>query len=163
MATPADGKRLKVINRVVAVILQIKSGDDFFYTPHAVVRRWLGPEECKGFPTYGVFTDSGGRVELQGVGGTPNLFDEIFYINVKGYIHDTEDTVSKLERALRDIRKAINEDAEDTSTTGSLGQLCDECFFDDSPETDNGYFGMMNMGFFDQRIRIRVSGHIGEI
>jgi hypothetical protein len=147
MMMPEDGKRLKVIDRIVTVIRQIKAGSDFFYTPYAVVRRWLEPEECKGFPTYGVFTDSGGRTELQAITGTPNLFDEIFYINIKGYVRDTEDTVSKLERALRDVRKAINEDAEDTATTGSLGQLCDECFIEDSPETDNGYYWMMNLGF----------------
>jgi hypothetical protein len=160
---PTDGKRLKAINRIITLLRQIKAGSDFFYTPYAVVRCWLMPEECKGFPTYGVFAGSGGNTLLQAITGTPNIFDHDFFIIVRGYIHDTEDTVSKEEHSIHDIITAINEDVEDMATTGSLGRICDKVLIEDAPETDDGWGGMANIGFIEQRVHVFVSGTMNQI
>lgn len=157
MPTPADPKRLQVIDRIVTVLAAITAGATYFYTPAQVIKRYLDPEEVKDFPTYSVSYDSGGRLENSG----EDLYDEDFYINVKGYVQDYEDTVTKMERALRDIRRAINEDSK-SGAAGSLGVLAVETRIEDGAETDNGYYSLAGLGFFEQRIRVKIAGDYGD-
>lgn len=157
MPTPADPKRLQVINRVVTVLQAITAGADYFYTPAQVIKRYLDPGEVKSFPTYAAFSDSGGVIENRG----QDLYDEDFYINVKGYVADQEDTVTRLECALRDVKRAINEDSK-SGAAGTLGVLAVETRIEEPPETDNGYYSLMGIGFFELRIRVRVAGDYGE-
>jgi hypothetical protein len=155
---PNDPKRLQIIDRIVTVLSNIQTGTDYFYTPYEVKKRFIHWEEAKGFPTYMVFTDSGGEIVFAGY----NLYDEIFYVNVKGIVKDWKDTVSVLEKCIRDVRKAINDDAK-SGASGTLGTLCIEVRIEEPPLTDNGYLSLEGFGFFEQRIRIRISGDFGEL
>jgi len=159
MGAPTNPLRLKTIDRVVAVLAAIVAGDDYFFTPFEVAKRFKHWNECRGFPTYMVFTDSGGNVDLS---GAPDIYDEDFYINVKGYVQDNVDTVTKLEQAIRDVRKAINEDSK-SMAAGSLGAIAVEIRIEKSPDTDNGYLSLEGFGFFDQQIRVKISGGYGEL
>jgi hypothetical protein len=159
MGAPTNPLRLQVIDRVVAVLAAIVAGSNYFFTPFEVVKRFKHWNECHGFPTYMVFTDSGGAVELSGV---PDLYTENFYVNVKGYVQDNSDTVTKLEQAIRDIRKAIDVDSK-SAAAGSLGALADEVRIEKSPDTDNGYLSLEGFGFFDQQIRVMIEGTYGEL
>ena len=159
MPAPTDPKRLQVINRVVAVLQAITAGASYFYTPYAVVKRFFHWKEVTGFPVYMVFSDSGGSIVLA---GAPDLYDEDFYINIKGYVQDNNDTVTVLERAIRDVQYAINQDSK-SGVAGTLGTLAIETRMEESPETDNGYLSLEGFGFFDMRIRVKISGDYGEI
>ena len=164
MPSPANPKRLQVVDRVVVVLSAITAGANYFYTPCLPVRkRFVHWAEASGLnpdnPFYMVFSATGGKVEL---GGAPDLYDEDFYISIKGYVKDHVDTETKKERAIRDIRKAINDDSK-SGVAGSLGTLCIEVAIEEPPETDNGYLSLEGFGFFDQRIRIRIDGDFGEL
>lgn len=159
MPSPTDPKRLQVIDRIVTVLTAITAGANYFYTPYAVQKRFVHWAEAAGFPLYMVFSATGGKVEL---GGAPDLYDEDFLVSIKGYVQDSTDTVSKMERAIRDIRKAINDDSK-SGAAGSLGAMCVEVAIEEPPETDNGYLSLEGFGFFDQRIRIKIAGDFGEL
>jgi hypothetical protein len=159
MAAPADPLRLQVVDRVVAVLSQIRAGDNYFYTPRQVSKRFVHWNEAKAFPCYSVSTASGGKIELE---GAPHTYDEDFYISVKGIVQDQADTVTKLERCIRDVRKAIDADSS-SGAAGSLSVLAANYWIDEPPETDDGYLVLEGFGFFDQRIRFRVSGTFGVI
>lgn len=156
---PANPRRLQVLDRIVAVLQTITAGDDYFFTPGEVVRRFVHWSEAKVFPTYMVFAASGGKVELS---GAPDLYDEDVMVSVKGIVRHPEDTVSLIEKALRDVRRAINEDAK-SGAAGSLGVLAVETRIEEGPETDDGYLSIEGFGFFDQRIRVRIAGDYGEL
>lgn len=158
---PVDPLSLKVIDRVVVVLKAITAGSDFFFTPYDVIKKFVHWEEANvkaGKPLYMVFRDSGGMIEFAGT----DLYDEHFYLNVKGYVKDNSDTVTPLERAIRDIRKAINDDSK-SAAAGSLGALGIQTIFEEPPETDNGYLSVEGFGFFDQRVKIITSGDFGEL
>ena len=157
MAPATNPLRLQVIDRVVTVLKAIAEGTSYWYTPCEVVKRFVHWTEAKGFPTYMVFTDSGGKLEA----GTPNFFSEEFNVNVKGIVKDHVDTVTKVERCLRDIRKAINDDTRPSTGAGSLGALGALVFIEEGATTDNGYLSLEGFGFFEQRIRIVISGDFG--
>ena len=161
MTWPNDPRRLVIVDRIVEALSLIRSGDDYFYTPHKVQKRFVHWAEVKGFPLYMVHTATGGHLDLSG----HNLFEETFYISVKGYISDKQDTVTKLERAIRDVRYCIDQDSKDRLTSGALGTLgwIFQIRIDDPPETDNGYLSLEGIGFFDQRIRAHISGNFGEL
>jgi len=155
---PTAGFRLQVINRIVAVLQAIVAGDNYFYTPYAVVKKFLLESELKGYPTYMVFASTGGNIEI----ASTNLYDETFMVSVKGWVSDPSDTVTKVENAVRDIRRAINEDSK-LGTAGSLGALTVEVRIKEPPDTDDGYWSIANLGFFDQRIEVTISGDYGEL
>ena len=161
MARPADPRRLVVIDRIYEVLKLIRAGSTYNYSPALVKKRLVHWSEIRSFPAYFVHTASGGHLDLSG----HNLFEETFYITVKGYVSDKHDTVTKLERAVRDVRLAIDTDSKDRSTSGALGTLgwIFQIRIDDPPTTDNGYLSLEGIGFFDQRIRAHISGNFGEL
>jgi hypothetical protein len=159
MANPAaESKRLQVINRIVSVLQGILAGSDFWYTPGEVAKRFKHWSECTKFPTYMVFSSSGGEIAYAG----EMQYDETFYVSVKGIVQDNLDTVTKLERSIRDIRKAINDDSI-SPNAGTLGALAVQVRIDEPPETDDGYLSLEGFGFFDQKIRCVISGDFGEL
>jgi len=160
MPVPATPLRLQVINRIVAVLQGISTGATYFYTPGAVVKRFVHWAEAVDFPTYMVFTGSGGKVELSGAAGDESEYTEDFYVSVKGIVKDSVDTVTRLENSIADIRKAIDADSR-SGAAGSLGVLAVEVRIEDSPETDDGYLSLEGMGFFDQKIRVSIAGVMG--
>lgn len=158
---PTDPLSQQTIERVITVLEDIRAGDDFFYTPFDVIKRYVHWREAKFTPVkplYMVFRDSGGVITQIG----ENLYECEWFLNVKGYVQDKRDTVTKLERAIRDICKAINDDSK-LETAGSLGSICAALTIEEPPETDNGYLSLEGIGFFDQRIRVRNDGDFGEL
>lgn len=155
---PAASLRLQVINRIVAVLQAIVAGGNYFYTPGAVTKKYLTESELKAFPTYMVFASTGGSIEIV----STNLYDETFIVSIKGWIQDQADTVTKVENAVRDIRRAINEDSK-SGVAGSLSTLAVEVRIEEPPDTDDGYWSVANLGWFDQRIRVTISGDFGEL
>lgn len=161
MAPATDPLTQQVIERIITVLEAITTGDDFFYTPAAVVKRFVHWREANftpAKPIYMVFRDSGGEITYIG----EQTYCEDWVVNVKGYVQDNADTVTKLERAIRDIRKAINDDSA-SAEAGSLGAIAAAVTIEEPPETDNGYLSLEGIGFFDQRIRIRTDGDFGEL
>lgn len=161
MAVPTSPLTQQVIERIITVLAEITTGANYFYTPAAVIKRFVHWREASfspDKPIYMVFRDSGGTIEYIG----NELYCEDWVVNVKGYVQDNADTVTKLERAIRDIRKAINDDSK-SGVAGSLGAITAAVTIEEPPETDNGYLSLEGIGFFDQRIRIRTDGDFGEL
>jgi hypothetical protein len=161
MTAPAAPLRLQVIDRIVEVLKGIVSGDTFFYTPGSVNKRFTHWAECKSFPTYSVSAASGGTVVLSGAAGDDSEYTEDFFVSVKGVVKDSVDTVTKVERCLADVRKAIDADSR-SGVAGTLGVLAVETRIEESPETDDGYLSLEGFGFFDQKVRVSIAGAIGE-
>ncbi len=163
MANPsALPLRLQVINRIVTVLSAITAGTDYWFTPAKVAKKFLTPEEAMGFPCYMVMAgEKGNRIEHQ---GAPNVYDEWFTVSVKGIIKNSSDTVTESEKALRDIRKAINADSI-SGTAGTLGNLSGviEVRIDQGPDMDDGSWSINGYGFFDQPITVHISGDYGEL
>jgi len=158
---PTDPLTLQIIDRIITVLKAIIAGENYFYTPYAVAKKFTHWQEASMTPTkphYMVFRDSGGSIEFAGT----DLYDEHWYINIKGYVKDNSDTVTKLEKAIRDIRKAINDDSK-SAVAGSLGALGVQTIFEEPPTTDNGYLSSEGFGFFDMRIKVITSGDFGEL
>lgn len=159
MPSPADPKRLQVIDRIVAVLAAIIAGADYFYTPYSAHKGFVHWSATQGFPFYMVMPITGGKVELS---GAPDLYDEDFIISIKGCVQDNTDSVTKMERAIRDVRKAINDDSK-LGTAGSLGNLCVEVAIEETAHPDDGYLSLEGYGFFDQKIRVKIAGDFGEL
>jgi hypothetical protein len=158
---PTDPLTQQIIERVVTVLAAITAGSDFFYTPADVIKRYVHWREANlspDNPLYMVFRDSGGTITYIG----ENNYCADYFINVKGYVQDNNDTVTKMERAIRDVCKAINDDSKGESA-GTLGALAAAVTIEEPPETDNGYLSLEGVGFFDQRIRVRIDGEFGEL
>ena len=161
MTTLAVPLRLQVIDRIVAVLKGIVAGAVYFYTPGGVEKRFVHWTEAKNFPTYMVFTGSGGTVGLSGAAGGDSEYTEDFFVSVKGIVKDSEDTVTRLERCIADVRKAIDLDSQ-SGEPGTLGAIAVQTTFEDSPDTDDGYLSLEGFGFFDQRVRVSIAGNMGE-
>lgn len=159
MPSPSNSLRLQVINRMIVVLQAMVAGATYWYAPFEVTKRFVHWAEVKGFPTYSVFTDSGGRVDLE---GAPDQYDEDFYFNVKGVVGGTDDTVTMLEHCIQDVRKAINLDSI-SGVAGTLGTLAVETRMEEGVTTDNGYLSVMSLGFFEMRVRVKISGDYGVI
>jgi len=158
MSSPDSPLRLQVVNRFVAVLEAITAGSNYFYTPYEVVKRIILPEETNGTPTYMVIPEGGGNIEF---GGT-ELYDETLRIVVHGIVADNVDIVTRMERAIRDIRKAINDDSK-SGTPGSLSVLCVQVRILEPPETDGGAFSVIGKGYFAQPFEVTISGDFGEL
>ena len=155
--------RQQVIDRIATKLGTITAGADYWYTPGQVTKKFVHWAEAQllsaDHPVYSVCNDSGGDLHLSGAQGVNSEFDEVFYLNVKGIIAAVEDTSTVLARALRDVRKAIDDDWV-TQTTGALGTLdgVQRVEIVDGAETDNGYLSVENKGFFEQRIKVTLCG-----
>lgn len=156
---PSDPLRLQVADRFVTVLNSIEAGDNYFYKPFKVAKIPIPFEDAKNGPLYMVFTgEEPGTIEFAGT----DLYNETFIISVQGIIHDRTDLVSRLERAIRDIRKAINGDTK-SGSAGTLGVLTDECIPPESPEI--AYFSKERDDFavFEQKYRVLINGDFGEL
>ena len=89
-------------------------------------------------------------------------FDETYYISIEGVVHDRADLGTKLEKAIRDVRYAIDQDAK-SSAAGSLGVLAVQVRIDESPEV--AYFSKNkdNFAVFDQKFRVQITGDFGDL
>jgi len=154
---PDNPKRLQIIDRVVKIIGDIKAGENYFLTPIHVAKGFVA--EPKGFPCYMVISDSGGEIIMN----MDNLWEETFYISIRGIVQAPDDVVTPLEKAIRDIRKAIGDDFKWGAEEGSLLTLASEISIDSPPDIDYGFEGTSFFGFFSQRVRVRVFGEMGEI
>ena len=158
---PTNPLSQQCIDRIVVVLAAITAGDNFFYTPFDVIKEYMIWREAKltaDKPLYMVARASGGVITQIG----EHLYEMEFYVSVQGYVQDPSDAVTRLCRAIRDIQKAINDDSK-SEVAGTLGELSAAVTMEESPETDNGYFSPEDVGWFDQRIRIRIDGDFGEL
>jgi len=153
----SDPKRLQVIDRIVDVLESIQEGDNFFYSPRLVCKGFQ--QELSGYPAYMVVSESGGEIETH----SDMQFEETFYVAVQGVVQSATDVVTPLERAVRDVRKAINDDFKSGGASGSLIGLAVNVTFDAPPDIDYGFEANGFFGYFSQRIRITIFGEFGEL
>lgn len=159
MAYPEDPRRFVVLDRVITVLKLIRAGDDYFYTPYEVTKRFIHWAEIKGSPTYMVHLASGGVLTHQ----MDHTSDETFYLSVKGIVQGFDDIPEKIIKSNRDIRNAINADSLNRDDgLGSMSCVV-QVLIDEPPETDNGYLALEGYGFFDQLVRCHITGEIGEL
>lgn len=151
---PADPKRLQVADRFETVLNAITAGENYFYAPHKVAKKLLDYELAKYGPIYMVLSESEGNIVFSG----HELFDETFHISVHGVVHERDDLVEKVEKAIRDVRYAIDQDSK-TVSSGTLMTLCEQVRIDEPPEVD--YWE--DFAFFRQRFRNQISGDFGEL
>jgi len=149
MAPSTNPIRLRVADRFVEVLKAIESGSTYWYTPHEVQRNVIPYENAKHGPIYSVFTEGAGPIEIE----SDNNINEMFYIAVDGIVFDRSDPVAVVEKALTDVRLAIDTDSINPAAN-TLGTLCYQVRMDESPEMD--YWE--NYAAFRQRFRIRVGG-----
>lgn len=158
MSLPAELKRVQILDRVVEVLKAIRAGSSYFATPASVEKRLRHWKEVSRGPAYSVHVDSGGEATTE----LGHNRTETFYLNVKGVVLDEKDPATAIAHAARDIRYAIDTDYL-SKATGALGTLCIGLFFDEPPDTDNGYLSLEGKGQFEQRVRIVVRGTIATI
>ena len=151
---PSDPLRLQVVDRIVGVLQSIQEGENYFFSPRQVTKGFIA--EPSAYPVYMVTSESGGDIEMH----SDAQFAETFYVAVRGIVQNAGDVVTPLERAIRDVRKAIEADFQ---PGGTLITLATEVVFDTPPEIDYGFEGTGFLGYFVQRVRIRVDGEFGEI
>lgn len=151
MTTPAaEPLRQQVVDRIVTVLGAITAGADFWAKP-LVLRRAIDPKEAASFPVYGVFTGDGQDPEE-----SEGEVREVFEVVVKGIVQSTADTVRAQERAIADIRKAIDRDSR-LGTAGTLGALTVSVRLGKSA-TDEGDNIREGLGYFAQWIKVRIFG-----
>jgi hypothetical protein len=160
MPPSSEPKRLQVIERVITVLRAIVAGPNYWYTPHRVYKKFVHPNDVNHWPVYMVFLDSGGEIAF--AGSPPQEWDENFYINIKGIVQHSKDTVTPLVRTIRDVRTAIYADFIDP-TLGTLHTITEQIKFEEGPETDNGYFSIINKGFWEQRLFVKINGEFSEL
>ena len=145
--------RLQILERIIEVLEAVRPGDDYYYKAGEVTMKFSHWEDCRAFPSYSVFLDSGGELEDH----SSFHAGEVFYINVKGYVKDDKDTVTPLTRCIEDVRRAILNDTKPEAGTGSLGTLGALVFVTEQATTDNGYLSLDGYGFFEQRFKIEIT------
>lgn len=158
MSQPAETKRVLILNRLFEVLKAIRAGASYFETPASVSKRLTHWKEVTRGPAYSVHVDSGGVA-------TPELGDrrtEEIYFNVKGVVLEERDPATAVAHAIHDVRYAIDQDFL-AGGAGSLQTLAINIFFDEEPETDNGYLSLEGKGQFEQRVRVIVRGTIATI
>lgn len=158
---PTDPLSQQCIDRIVIILGAITAGDNYFYTPFDVIKEfliWRDAKLTKDKPLYMVSRGSGGVITQIG----EHLYELEFIISIQGYVQDPSDAVTRLCRAVRDVQKAVNDDSK-SEDTGTLGDLAAAVTMEESPETDNGYFSPEDVGWFDQKVRVRIDGDFGEL
>lgn len=155
MAT--DPKRLQIINRIVTVLGAIAAGANYHYTPRQVAKGFVS--EPRGFPVYEVVTGPGGDIRDH----SDFQAEETFTVSVLGTVQDAQDVATKLERALKDVRRAISRDLRPEAGAGSLRTLADWAGFDGQADVNYDFDGKGFFAAFSQRIKFTLSGELGEI
>lgn len=152
MGTPAKPLRLQIADRIVDVLKAITEGEDYFKTPGMIVRRHIGDRETVAYPVYAVFiADGEAPEEINGE------YTETFEVSVSGIVQSHTDLVEEMEHAIADIRKAIDADARDGSTSGALGTLAIYVRLGKST-TGTGENLPLGLEYFEQRFTVQVAG-----
>jgi hypothetical protein len=158
MSYPADIKSIRARARVLEVLREMVAGDDFFFTPGVVYDNFKNWAERQTYPSYCVFFGEGGEwAERQGLQAA-----ETFIIIVHGDFKDDEDAPATVRKGIRDVRKAVMDDAATGGISTSLQVLCDHVTLG-KLTTDNGTEAMVGSGWFDQEFSIIISGKIEDL
>ena len=157
---PTAPIRVTVINRILTVLGAISAGDTYFYTPHKTVEDSEGVDFAlaKNGPLYILFLGEGeSAIDVVG----RETYDETFYPIIRGVVHARSGIITKMLKSNKDVRKAIDTDSK-SGAAGSLGALCVQVRIDESPEWF--YFeDSMEFAGFDQRIRVQITGDLGDL
>jgi len=157
MSYPTDPKSITVRARIIDVLRDIVSGDDFFFTPGVIYDNFKNWKEREAYPAYSVFFGPGGEwKEYLGLQAA-----ETFTLIVHGDFKDDEDAPATVRKGIRDVRKALMDDMAQGGD-GSLGTLCDRVTLG-ATSTDNGTGAMIGVGWFDQEFQITISGQIEDL
>lgn len=151
MTTPAKPLRLQVIDRIITVLGAMTEGTEFWETPGMVTRRYIGPGEAVAYPVYAVFPGDGQAPEQDS-----GEYRETFEVIIGGMVKSTVDIVTEMEHALADIRRAVDKDARDLTTAGSLGNLTVYVTLG-ACSTDKGENISLGLGFLEQRIQVQIA------
>ena len=164
MAPTVKPLRLQIIERVVAKLKTIAAGTTYWYGAPHVLQQVIHPAEVEAEVTYCVTAgEGGGSITVEGAAGDGTQYWEDFIVAIKGYIRTDGNPAEALEKAIHDVRTAIDEDSRDRVTAGSLGNLAIAVTLERSPETDNGYGSVVGLGFFDLQVRVRIEGTYAEL
>jgi len=157
---PTDPLRLQVLDRFETVLNSIEAGIDYFYTPHKVSQDPIPYEQAKYGPLYQAFMAEETTGEIV-VSGREN-YDETFYVSVEGVVHSRSKLGAMMEKAIRDVRYAIDQDSK-SGVAGSLGVLGIQVRIDESPEV--AYFSKNkdNFAVFEQKFRAQITGDFGDL
>jgi len=148
---PTKPLRLQVVDRFIAVLLTITEGESYWKTSGQIVRRWIGPEESVKYPAYGVYPGDGEPPEEDS-----GEYRETFSVIVTGIVKSNTDTVTEMEHALADIRRAIDADSR-AGAAGALGALAVFVRVG-STWTDKGGNVEFGLGVFHQEFLVQVAG-----
>ncbi|MEN6560865.1 MAG: hypothetical protein ABFD52_08840 [Acidobacteriota bacterium] len=149
---PVKPLRLQVIDRIIVVLQAIVEGDSFWKTTGQVARRWIAPNEAIAFPVYGVHASDGQAPEEDA-----GEYREEFAVVVEGVVKSATDTVTEMEHALADVRRAVDTDSRDGATAGALGTLTVYVRVGRS-WTDEGENVASGLGYFWQEFLVQIAG-----
>ncbi len=156
MPYPTEPKKVRIHDRIVAVLDEIVAGDVYFYTPANV----------QGKPTMRL-ADYSLEVLFAGAEEPPVrqaglVVQETFTVIVDGHIRDRDgETQKALARALRDVRTAILEDGL-SSAAGSLQSLVISIQLG-AWSSWRGEGTFEGLGNFSQEFKITVNGDIKDL
>lgn len=151
MSYPTDPLSVQVRDRFVAALQDIVAGDDYFFTADVVYDNYKNWKERQGDRAYEVWFGSGGTWE-EFIG---DQAAETFTVIVHGSTQNDENAPRTVRCLIRDVRKAILDDAE-------LSELCSRVTLGET-RTDNGAGAMVGSGWFDQEFFCTISGAIDEL
>lgn len=154
MSYPTDPKSVRVRERIIAVLRDIVEGDDYFYTPGVVYDNYKNWKEREAFPAYQVYFGSGG--EWKSYGGLSA--EETFSVIVYGEFKERDEAPRAVRCGLRDVRKAVMDDAAATSLDGTALRVTLGL-----AETDEGKGALVGSGWFTQEFLITIAGAIEDL
>lgn len=148
---PVKPLRLQVIDRIIVVLQAIVEGDSFWKTTGQVARRWIAPTEAIAFPVYGVHSSDGQAPEEDA-----GEYREGFAVVVEGVVKSATDTVTEMEHALADVRRAVDADSR-SGDPGTLGAMTVYVRVGRS-WTDEGENVANGLGHFWQEFLVQIAG-----
>jgi hypothetical protein len=154
MSYPTDPKSVLVRERVLALLRDIVAGDDFYFTPGYVWDNYKAWNEIDADYSLEVYFGEGGEP-------TPYAglqMEEPFILIVHGRIGKSEDPPGDVRKAMRDVRKAIMDDA----AGGTLASLAARVKLGAS-RTDGGQEASLGSGWFEQEFSITILGNIKDL
>ena len=151
MSYPTDPLSVQVRARVLTVLDNIVAEDGYFSTPGVVYDNYKNWKEREAFPSYEVIFGAGGSWEEQ----MGDYASETFTLVVHGSIAADEDPPSMIRKLIRDVRKAVLNDATLLALVSriTLGET----------RTDNGAGALVGGGWFDQDFLCTIHGQIEEL
>ena len=115
------------------------------------MRRWIAPTEAIAFPVYGVHASDGQAPEEDA-----GEYREEFAVVVEGVVKSAIDTVTEMEHALADVRRAVDADSR-SGNPGTLGALTVFVRVGRS-WTDEGENVASGLGYFWQEFLVQIAG-----